>query len=74
MVSSMALMSLLFALSAAASGTRKRLYGRIGRIVAEQVPVLYLFNAEYIYAYRKRLHGFAPNAFVPTWNAYRWKL
>ncbi|MFZ0033103.1 MAG: peptide ABC transporter substrate-binding protein [Candidatus Cybelea sp.] len=53
---------------------RKRLYGQIGRIVAREVPVLYLFNADYIYAYRKRLRGFAPNAFVPTWNAYRWRL
>jgi len=62
------------ALSATDSGARKRLYGQIGRIVAHQVPVLYLFNAEYVYAYRTRLRGFAPNAFVPTWNAYRWKL
>jgi peptide/nickel transport system substrate-binding protein len=53
---------------------RKRLYRKIGQIVAEQVPVLYLFNASYIYVYRKRLHGFAPNAFVPTWNAYEWRL
>ncbi len=53
---------------------RKRLYGAIGRIVAQQVPVLYLFNADYVYAYRERLRGFAPNAFVPTWNAYRWRL
>ena len=53
---------------------RKRLYARIGRIVAEQVPIVYLFNAGYVYAYRKRLSGFAPNAFVPTWNAYAWRL
>ncbi|MBV9719092.1 MAG: peptide ABC transporter substrate-binding protein [Candidatus Eremiobacteraeota bacterium] len=62
------------ALSATAMETRKRIYGEIGRIVAEQVPVLYLFNADYVYAYRKRLRGFAPNAFVPTWNADRWRL
>ena len=62
------------ALSATDDATRKRLYGRIGRIVAAAVPVLYLFNADYIYAYRKRLHGFAPNAFLPTWNADRWRL
>jgi peptide/nickel transport system substrate-binding protein len=53
---------------------RKRLYGQIGRIVAAQVPILYLFNADYVYAYRKRLVGFAPNAFLPTWNADRWRL
>jgi peptide/nickel transport system substrate-binding protein len=62
------------ALASTEVSARKRLYATIGRIVAEQVPVLYLFNAQYVYAYRKRLHGFAPNPFVPTWNAYRWKL
>lgn len=62
------------ALSATDTAVRKRLYRVIARIVAAQVPVLYLFNADYVYAYRKRLHGFAPNAFVPTWNAYRWRL
>ena len=53
---------------------RKQLYARIGRIVAAQVPILYLFNADYVYAYRERLRGFAPNAFLPTWNAYAWVL
>lgn len=62
------------ALRATDTSVRKRLYGAVARIVAEQVPVLYLFNAHYVYAYRKRLHGFAPNAFVPTWNAYWWRL
>ncbi len=61
------------ALSAADAGVRKHLYARIGRIVARQVPILYLFNADYVYAYRKRLLGFAPNAFLPTWNADVWK-
>ncbi len=55
-------------------GARKRLYSQIGRIVAQQVPILYLFNADYVYAYRKRLLGFAPNAFLPTWNAYQWRI
>lgn len=53
---------------------RKRLYGEIARIVAHDVPILYLFNADYVYAYRKRLHGFVPNAFLPTWNAFAWRL
>lgn len=53
---------------------RKRLYGAIARIVAREVPVLYLFNADYIYAYDRRLRGFEPNAFVPTWNAGAWRL
>jgi peptide/nickel transport system substrate-binding protein len=62
------------ALSTSDQAVRKRLYSRIGRIVAQQVPILYLFNAEYVYAYRDRLSGFAPNAFLPTWNAYAWRL
>ncbi|MGC2408239.1 MAG: peptide ABC transporter substrate-binding protein [Candidatus Cybelea sp.] len=62
------------ALSATDMGVRKQLYARIARIVAQQVPILFLFNAYYIYAYRLRLHGFAPNAFLPTWNAYRWRV
>jgi len=62
------------ALSSVDAGARKRLYAQIGRIVAQQVPILYLFNADYVYAYRKRLLGFAPNAFLPTWNAYQWRI
>jgi peptide/nickel transport system substrate-binding protein len=62
------------ALSVTDMDARKRLYARIARIVAQQVPILFLFNAYYIYAYRLRLHGFAPNAFLPTWNAYRWRV
>jgi ABC-type transport system substrate-binding protein len=53
---------------------RKRAYAAIDRIVARDVPLVYLFNPTYTYAYQPRLHGFAPNAFVPTWNAYAWRL
>jgi peptide/nickel transport system substrate-binding protein len=53
---------------------RREAYRAIDRIVARDVPVVYLFNPSYVYAYRKRLHGFAPNAFSPTWNAYDWSL
>jgi len=53
---------------------RKRIYREIATIVAQQVPIIYLFNADYVYAYRKRLGGFAPNAFLPAWNAYGWRL
>ena len=65
------------ALEARALGTvdrqaRKQLYAEIGRIVADAVPIVYLFNARYVYAYRDRLHGFGPNAFLPTWNAGAW--
>jgi peptide/nickel transport system substrate-binding protein len=62
------------ALAATDMGSRRRIYAQIGKIVAQQVPVLYLFNADYVYAYQNRLHGFAPNAFVPTWNAAQWRL
>ena len=53
---------------------RRRAYRALDRIVAHDVPIVYLFNPSYVYAYRKRLHGFAPNAFSPTWNAYDWSL
>ncbi len=62
------------ALAAPLRAQRRALYVRIARIVAAQVPIIYLFNARYIYAYDERLHGFAPNAFLPTWNAYAWWL
>jgi len=51
---------------------RRAAYLAIDRIVARDVPIVYLFNAGYVYAYNTRLHGFAPNGFSPTWNAYNW--
>lgn len=51
---------------------RKRLYSAIQHRVADQVPIVYLFNPSYSYAYRTSLRGFFPNAFNPTWNAYAW--
>ncbi len=62
------------AIASVSQSERKLLYGQIARIVARDVPLLYLFNANYIYAYRDRLSGFAPNAFLPTWNAWAWKI
>lgn len=62
------------ALRSPSQGERKALYARIERLVARDVPILYLFNADYIYAYRTQLHGFGPNAFLPTWNAGSWTL
>jgi peptide/nickel transport system substrate-binding protein len=53
---------------------RRADYARIDAIVARDVPIIYLFNPNYIYAYRSALHGFAPNASSPTWNAYAWSL
>jgi peptide/nickel transport system substrate-binding protein len=62
------------ALTAASQQQRKALYSQIAAIVARDVPIIYLFNADYIYAYRKQLSGFQPNAFLPTWNAANWNL
>jgi peptide/nickel transport system substrate-binding protein len=54
--------------------TRKTLYAQIARRVAGAVPLIYLFNPAYVYAYAPRLRGFAPNAFLPTWNAADWRV
>lgn len=62
------------ALASVSQPKRAAIYARIGRIVARDVPLIYLFNADYIYAYQQRLSGFAPNAFLPTWNAWEWRL
>jgi len=53
---------------------RKTLYAQIQRRVAAAVPIVYLFNPSYTYAYRDALYGFAPNAFLPTWNAAAWRI
>ena len=53
---------------------RAALYARIARRVAAAVPIVYLFNPAYVYAYERRLTGFAPNAFLPTWNAAGWRV
>jgi ABC-type transport system substrate-binding protein len=62
------------AVAAPSRDERKRLYAAIERRVAAAVPIVYLFDASYSYAYRDRLHGFSPNAFNPTWDAYRWSV
>ena len=61
------------ALVAPAQAERKALYAQIERRVAAAVPIVYLFDPAYVYAYRTALHGFAPNAFNPTWNASDWR-
>ena len=62
------------ALAAPSRDERKRLYAQIERRVADAVPIVYLFNPSYSYAYRPALTGFFPNAFNPTWDAYRWRI
>jgi len=53
---------------------RRAAYVAIDRRVARDVPIVYLFNPTYTYARSPRLRGFAPNAFMPTWNAYAWEI
>ena len=62
------------ALASPSLPARKALYGQIAALAARDIPVIWLFNADYIYAYRRGLAGFWPNAFLPTWNAARWNL
>jgi peptide/nickel transport system substrate-binding protein len=62
------------ALVAPSQAERKALYSAIERRVAAAVPIVYLFDPSYIYAYRTALRGFAPNGFNPTWNAADWSL
>lgn len=62
------------ALTAPTQAERKSLYGEIQHRVAAAVPIVYLFNPSYVYAYRTTLGGFAPNAFNPTWNAADWRI
>ncbi|MDQ6825659.1 MAG: peptide ABC transporter substrate-binding protein [Candidatus Eremiobacteraeota bacterium] len=62
------------ALSTTSRAARKSVYSKIAHIVAQDVPLIYLFNANYIYAYRSQLRGFYPNAFTPTWNAHNWAM
>ena len=62
------------ALVAPSQAERTALYSAIEHRVAAAVPIVYLFDPSYIYAYRTALRGFAPNAFNPTWNAADWRL
>ena len=62
------------ALSAPARAARQTLYARIQAELAADVPIVFLFDPSYVYAYRNALTGFAPNAFAPTWNAGAWQL
>jgi peptide/nickel transport system substrate-binding protein len=62
------------ALIAPTRDDRKHLYSQIEHRVAAAVPIVYLFDASYSYAYRTRLRNFYPNAFTTTWNAYQWRL
>jgi peptide/nickel transport system substrate-binding protein len=62
------------ALVSPSRSARAAFYSRIERRVAAAVPIVYLFNPAYVYAYEPRLHGFVPNAYVPEWNAADWSV
>ena len=62
------------ALIASTQAERKLLYAQIEKRVAAAVPIVYLFDPQYVYAYRTALRGFSPNAFNPTWDAQNWKI
>jgi ABC-type transport system substrate-binding protein len=51
---------------------RKRAYARSQQLLARDVPVVFVYWPKNIAAYDERLHGFAPNPVVPTWNAQDW--
>jgi len=53
---------------------RAQFYRKIEQRVANAVPIVFLFNPSYSYAYREALRNFWPNAFNPTWNAAAWDL
>ncbi|MFI0425044.1 ABC transporter substrate-binding protein [Spongiactinospora sp. 9N601] len=55
---------------------RAALYRRAAELDNAQVPYLWLYNPETIWAYGKRLHGFKPNGdfTLGFWNADEWSL
>ncbi len=57
---------------------RKRLFQRAAKVENEQVPYLWLYNPDTIWAHRSRLSGFEPSG-LPTnevgfWDFANWKL
>ena len=53
---------------------RKRAYGESQRLLARDVPIVFVFWPLDIEAYVPRLHGFAPNPITAAWNAQEWSL
>jgi len=60
------------ALSVTDQRRRAALYGRVQRIIARDVPYLYLYAPTYGYAASEQLRDFAPTPFSPTAQAWRW--
>ncbi len=55
-------------------GKRRAIYYKIQDLLAEQVPVIFLYWASLIYLQPNNLQGFDPNAFMYGlfWNVERW--
>jgi peptide/nickel transport system substrate-binding protein len=53
---------------------RKRAYSVSQKLLARDVPIVFVFWPKDVEAYTPRLHGFAPNPLTPSWNAGSWEL
>jgi ABC-type transport system substrate-binding protein len=55
---------------------RKSIYLEIAKILNDEVPTLFLWSPNSIYAIRKRLQGFKPPAYIDNyvWNAEEWSV
>jgi peptide/nickel transport system substrate-binding protein len=51
---------------------RKQAYAGIERILANDVPSIFLYWPKARYGMSPALRGFAPNGVTTTWNAYTW--
>jgi len=51
---------------------RRRAYARSQELLARDVPIVFVYWPKNVDAYDARLHGFAPNPVVSTWNAQEW--
>jgi peptide/nickel transport system substrate-binding protein len=54
--------------------SRKRAYSTIERLLARDAPFVYLWWPRQIEAVNTDLHGFRPNGFVESWNAWEWSI
>jgi hypothetical protein len=52
----------------------KRAYATVQRLLARDVPLVYLWWPMQIEVTNDDLKGFRPNAIVDTWNAYEWSI
>lgn len=53
---------------------RKRAYAESQRLLARDVPIVFVFWPKDVNGCTRRLHGFTPNAVTASWNAYQWSL